>query len=70
MLLQEFEVERYGAILKEEGLEEGRQKGLEEGQLAANRATTRRLFQNNMTADFVADITGLPLDEVLDIQKR
>ncbi|GHU77028.1 hypothetical protein AGMMS49992_23810 [Clostridia bacterium] len=58
LLLQEFEVDTYGAVQKEEGRFEEKW------------ATARNLFSKQMSADFVQEITGLSLDEVLTIQRE
>ena len=45
-------------------------EGRREGQGEEKRATARKLFIRKMTADFVHEMTGLPIEEILAIQKE
>ena len=49
----------------EEGLEKGRVEGRVEGVLAERQALVRRMQQNGLTADQIAALTGLSLDEIM-----
>ena len=56
---------------REEGLAEGRKEGLSEGQLQkAIEATTNLLKLNKLSAEQIASTIGLPLEQVLELQKQ
>jgi len=48
----------------EDGKEEGRQEGQQEGELKGRREVARRLLLKTQSAEMVADVTGLSLEEV------
>lgn len=49
----------------EEGIEIGIEKGREEGRLEAKRAIASRMREKGATADEIAEILDLPVDEIL-----
>ena len=58
MLYEEWDLEKFGAMQKEEGREEG----LEIGQEKLNIA--RKALDKGLTPEFVRDITGLDLETI------
>ena len=55
------------ALIKEEGREEGHQKGIEQGEYQAKINTARKLLQREMDIVDIADITGLSETEISQI---
>ena len=54
---------------REEGLEEGITKGIEEGQVNEKIAIAKKLFASGQTKEFISSITGLSLEELNSILK-
>ena len=51
---------------REEALEEGREEGLSQGRIE----TAKNMLMNNISLEMAAKCTGLPLDQVLALQKE
>ena len=52
----------------EEGREEGREKGREEGRVNEKLEIARNALAKGSTPDFVAEITGLSLEEIEELR--
>jgi len=63
MLLGEWDKEEYLEVACEEAREEGHENGLKEGKLII----AKNLLEKGSTPEFVHEITGLPLDEIEEI---
>ena len=74
MYLTEFNEERairgWKKEAKEEGLAEGRKEGLAEGAQQKAIEAARNALAMNLTAEQVAQITGLSIEQALDLQKE
>ena len=74
MCLTEFNEERairgWKKEAKEEGLAEGRKEGLAEGAQQKAIEAARNALAMNLTAEQVAQITGLSIEQALDLQKE
>ena len=66
MYLTEYNEERAIRNWREEGIIEGREQGAQ----AKAVETARNALAMNLTAEQAAQITGLPLDQVLELQKE
>ena len=55
---------------REEGWAEGREEGLEQGKEEKAFETAKNLLENKIDPNLVAKCTGLPLDQVLALQKE
>jgi len=64
MLLTEWNIDDAIAVAREEGCEEGEERGSEKAKLAI----ARNLFAEGSTLDFVQKITGLDLDTIKGLQ--
>jgi len=52
-----------------EGIEEGRELGLQEGKMEAKRELAVALLQKGMSREEVAALTGLPLEDIVKDEK-
>ena len=66
MILEEFNREIYEKNVREDGYLEGIEDGREEKAIEA----ARNALAMNLTAEQAAQITGLPLEQVLELQKE
>ena len=55
---------------KAQGLAEGKAQGLAEGAQQQAIETARRMLNKKFSADDISEMTGLPLEEVLKLQKE
>ena len=55
---------------REEGLREGREEGREEGLSQGRIETAKNLLDMQMLPEQIAKATGLPLEQVLALQKK
>ncbi len=55
---------------REEGWAEGREEGLSQGKEEKALETAKNMLINNISLEMVAKCTGLPLDQVLALQKE
>lgn len=51
------------------GREEGRAEGIEIGEMKGKKAMALRLLANGSPADFVAEMAGITIDELIDLVK-
>lgn len=65
MILTEFDMEQFKRDMRKDGYEEGLAEGAQ--QKAVENA--RNALAMNLTAEQAAQITGLTLEQVLDLQK-
>ncbi len=61
-LLTEYDEEAYIRIWRRDGIVQGKQEKTEE--VAAN------MLKKKYTASDISDITGLPLEQILELQKQ
>ena len=66
MILEEFNREIYEKNVREDGYLEGIEDGREEKAIE----NARNALAMNLTAEQAAQITGLPLEQVLELQKE
>ena len=55
---------------KKEGIEQGLEQGLEQGREQAREETAKKLIQNNIDLQIIADSTQLPLQRIQELQKE
>ena len=65
-LLTEFDQEQYDRIRRREGFEEGVVSG---AQQKAIEAATNLLKMNKLSPEEIAQAQGLPLEQILELQK-
>ncbi|MDR0897378.1 MAG: hypothetical protein LBN04_05935 [Oscillospiraceae bacterium] len=68
MLMTEWSTEVAIRVNREEALEEGIQKGREEGEARKQREIASKMLRLGAPMDYVAEITGLPLAEIQSMQ--
>ena len=57
-------------IRHEEGFNEGKSVGLEEGAYNKSLETARRLFRTQLSAQQISECTDVPLEKVLELQNK
>jgi len=67
MLYAEYDPEVEMKVVREEALEEGREEGMEEGMEKEKLIIAKNLLEKGSTPEFVHEITGLPLEEIEEI---
>jgi predicted transposase/invertase (TIGR01784 family) len=54
---------------KQEGLLEGKQEGLLEGERAGKLKTAKAMFNKGLDVDFIAEVTGLSIEEIEQLKR-
>ena len=70
MCLTEFNEEIAIQNWREDGIIEGREQGIAEGARQKAVENARNALAMNLSAEQAAQITGLPLEQVLELQKE
>ena len=52
------------------GIEEGIKKGIEEGSATVKRENAKRMIADNLPLEKVAEYSGLPLSEVIELANK
>ena len=59
----------FSEIVQKEA-QEMREEGIEEGQMKKAFETAKNMLARNLDSQLVSDCTGLPLEQVLELQKE
>jgi len=68
--MTEFNLDDALAVRYEDGLEDGREEGREEGEVIKALEIARNLLAEGSTPEFVAEITGLSLEEIEKLREQ
>ncbi|CAA7601323.1 Hypothetical protein DEACI_1989 [Acididesulfobacillus acetoxydans] len=69
-LLEVLRMTQIEQWLREEGREEGLKEGLKEGEMKGKLETARKALLKGISPQDAADITGLPLEKIIEIKRE
>ena len=64
MLYEEWDIDKFGAMQREEGIEIGREEGWEKGQEAERLNIARNALAKGLSMEMIQDITGLDRETI------